>query len=87
MFQLNDIRNSKVWQEARVEGLHEGIVTGMEKGIEKGMEKGMEKGLAEAQLEFARTLHAKGVAIKQIAEYLNVSLPEAKRLVKQASNR
>lgn len=37
MLQVHDIRESRVYQEAKEEGLKEGLKKGIEKGIEKGI--------------------------------------------------
>jgi predicted transposase/invertase (TIGR01784 family) len=73
MFQLHDLRETRVWQEA------------VEEGIEKGVEKGVEKGKALAQAELVRRWLAKGMATKEIAELLEISPQQVRRLAKEAS--
>ncbi|MCI0682975.1 MAG: Rpn family recombination-promoting nuclease/putative transposase [Gemmataceae bacterium] len=68
MFQLHDLRKSRVWQEAH------------QQGIEKGIEKGMEKGMTQARQEFVHRLIAKGKPLKEIAELLELPLAQVRRL-------
>jgi predicted transposase YdaD len=70
MLQVHDIRETRVYQEAKEEGLKEGmekgIEKGMEKGIEKGMEKGIEKGVAIAKLASRKKSVAEIAAILEV---------------------
>jgi predicted transposase/invertase (TIGR01784 family) len=77
MFQLHDIRKSKVWQEA-----HE---TGIEKGIKKGREEGREEGKSMMEAEHVRKLVAKGLSVKEVAELLELPLGTVRRLAKNSS--
>jgi predicted transposase/invertase (TIGR01784 family) len=81
MFQLTDIRKTAVWQEAKEEGLTEGMDIGMVKGIEKGIEKGA----VLTNQRLIRNWLAKGKSIQEIADLLDVSVKEAKRLVKSVA--
>jgi predicted transposase/invertase (TIGR01784 family) len=69
MFQLHDLRKSKVWQEAH----------------EKGIEKGIEKGREEVQLEMMRSFLAKGMSMKEIAGLMKLTAAQVRRLAKKAS--
>jgi predicted transposase/invertase (TIGR01784 family) len=62
---LQDIRKSKVWQEA-----HE---TGIEKGESRVKKDIVKKGLA------------KGMSVKEIAEFMEVPVKEVRRLAKDAA--
>jgi predicted transposase/invertase (TIGR01784 family) len=64
MFKLNDIRESRVWQEAHGEGLEEGLEQGE---------------LLEKKSNIKR-LQAKGKSLKEIAELLDIPLAEVRRL-------
>ena len=68
MFQLHDLRKSRVWQEAH------------EQGIEKGIEKGLEKGRTLEKQEFVLRWAAKGKSLQEIAELLEMPLAEVRRL-------
>lgn len=72
MFQLADIRNTRVWQEA------------VEEGIEQGIEQGIEKGKSNALKDVARRCQDKGLPLKEIAELLSVSVVEVRRLLKRS---
>jgi predicted transposase/invertase (TIGR01784 family) len=68
MFELHDIRESKVWQEAH----------------QTGIEKGIAKGRILARRELIRKQISKGKAIKQIAEEWDIPVAEVRRLAKNA---
>lgn len=76
MFQLHDLRKSRVWQEAHEEGIEKGL----KKGLEKGREEGMEKGKTKTQQELVQRLVAKGKPLKEIAELLELPLARVRRL-------
>jgi predicted transposase/invertase (TIGR01784 family) len=62
MFQLEDLRKTRVWQEAE--------------------EEGREKGREQEREQVVRKCAAKGVPIKEIAELLDTSVHEVRRLSK-----
>src|SRR5438105_4758570 len=63
MLQVHDIRQTRIYQEAKEEGLKEG----MERGIEKGMEKGIEE---ERRRNLQEKIHSipKMAALKMSAD-------------------
>ena len=71
MFHLQDIRKSKVWQEAH------------ETGIEEGIEKGIEKGMTLAQCDMVQKCVANGMSIGEIAALMGISTKEVRRLSKK----
>ena len=85
MFKLHDIRKTRVWQEALEEGIEQGIEKGIEQGIEKGIEKGIEQGIEKGraleQRQLVARLQANGLTRKEIADLLQISLSEVRRLV------
>lgn len=76
MFHLEDLRKTRVWQEAHEEGVEEGL----EKGIEKGMEKGIEKGKIIVKQEMIQNFLAQGMPLKKVAELMKMSVADVKRL-------
>ena len=58
-----------------------GVAKGIEKGIQKGIEKGMERAKEEKLLN-ARRLKQSGVAIDVIAQSLDLTAEEVKKLSK-----
>ena len=76
MFQLHDLRETRVWQEAHEEGL--------QKGLEEGLQEGLEKGKLLAQQEMVGKLRAKGRSTKEIADELGIPLIEVRRLARKA---
>ena len=71
MLQVNDVRETKVFQEA------------LEEGMEKGMEKGKRLGVEEAQEAFALPLFAKEYPLEEIANLTGLSLTHIKKLKKK----
>src|SRR5262249_42886393 len=69
MFDLEDLRKTRVWQEAR----------------EEGREQGLEQGQLLAKKDLVRKWLTKGKAIKEIAELLDIPVQEARRLAKDAA--
>jgi predicted transposase/invertase (TIGR01784 family) len=69
MLQVHDIRESKVFQEAKEEGLKEGL----EKGIEKGVETERQRSLHE-KLRAAAKLAALDLSAEAIADSLGLDL-------------
>ncbi len=67
MFKLHDIRKTRVWQEAREEGIDEGI----------------EKGRALEKKQLVERLHANGQTLKEIAQLLGLSVTEVRRLTRR----
>jgi predicted transposase/invertase (TIGR01784 family) len=70
MLQVSDIRETRVWQEAKEEGLQEGMEKGMEKGIEKGIEKGMEQERRRA----IKAMASAKIGAEDIARLLGLSV-------------
>jgi len=68
MFQLHDLRKSRVWQEAHKEGKTEGKV------------EGKAEGRTEAQQALVHRLVAKGKPLKEIAELLDMPMSQVRRL-------
>lgn len=68
MFQLHDLKESRVWQEAHEEGKKE------------GKEEGTEAGRMIEKREVVRRMLAKGRSLKEIAEVLGISQAEVRRL-------
>jgi predicted transposase/invertase (TIGR01784 family) len=70
MFQLHDLRKTRVWQEAQ------------EEGLEKGREEGQAEGIKLAKKELVQKWLAKGKKLKEVAELLDLPLEEVRRLAK-----
>jgi predicted transposase/invertase (TIGR01784 family) len=71
MLQVDDVRETKVFQEA------------LEEGLEKGLEKGKRLGVAEAKEAFARRLLARDFRLQEIAQLTGLTLSQVKKLKKQ----
>jgi hypothetical protein len=66
---------TRVWQEAREEGI--------EKGIEEGIEKGIEEGIEKERAATIRKLLARGDDPKTVARTLEITVAEVRRLAKR----
>ena len=79
MFGLEDIRKTRVWQEAKEEGMEEGKREGMEEGKREGMEEGKQHTLEEV----VGVLISKGKTIQEVSDLLDISEEEVQRLRKR----
>ncbi|WP_019502398.1 Rpn family recombination-promoting nuclease/putative transposase [Pseudanabaena sp. PCC 6802] len=60
MFTLDDLRQTRVYQDARQEGMQQGIQQGMQQGRQEGMQQGMQQGRQnEARSLLLRLLNKK----------------------------
>jgi predicted transposase/invertase (TIGR01784 family) len=82
MFQLHDLKESKVWQEAHQTGVVEGREEGLVEGREMGKEEGREEGRGEERRAIVQRCLAKGMTIKEIASLMDLPLKEVRRLAK-----
>ena len=73
MFQLHDIRKSKVWREAH------------QSGREEGREEGRDEGKTLAQRELVRKLLEKGMSVREIAALMEIAPKDVRRLAKSAN--
>src|SRR5579884_4036800 len=80
MFELEDLRKSRVWQEAHDEGREEGREEGRAEGREEGRAEGREEGQTWAKKDMVHKLLAKGMRQKEIATLLDLSVQEVRRL-------
>ena len=72
MLQLNDIRESTIFQEGKQEGKLEGLQEGIREGEQVGIRKGLQEGKLEGQMAIIARLHAKGRSIAEICDLLDV---------------
>jgi predicted transposase/invertase (TIGR01784 family) len=76
MLQIHDIRESRVYQEAREEGKQEGLKEGKQEGLKEGKEAGLKEGIATV----IGRLAAKNMSAAEIAALLELDVT----LVQQA---
>ena len=72
--------------DALKRGKEQGMVLGREEGITIGEEKGREEGALETQQALVRKLVAKGMAVKEIASLMDLSVAEIKMLLATEGN-
>ncbi len=73
MLQVHDIRETRVYQEAKEEGLKEGMEKGIEKGMEKGIEKERQRNIQE-KLGSVAKLAALKMSAEDVAEILGLDI-------------
>jgi predicted transposase YdaD len=73
MFQLPDLRDTRVYQEAKEEGQKEGIKMAIEKGIEIGIEFERQRNFQE-KLRFIVKLVARKMSADDIADLLGLDV-------------
>jgi predicted transposase/invertase (TIGR01784 family) len=71
------------WESAIDTAEKKGVKRGLTEGIEIGEVRGEVKGEKRKETEFILNLYRKGVAIKQIAEFTNLSVETVKEILKQ----
>jgi predicted transposase/invertase (TIGR01784 family) len=74
MLQVHDIRESKVYQEAKQEGREEG----KQEGREEGKQEGREEGIAQERRRAIGRLAAKKVSAQEIADLLGLAIEEVR---------
>jgi predicted transposase/invertase (TIGR01784 family) len=75
MFQLHDLKESKVWQEAEE--------IGREQGWQEGRKEGQQEGRHERDRELVRRMSAAGRSLKEIAELLELPLADVRRISRE----
>jgi predicted transposase/invertase (TIGR01784 family) len=73
MFGLSDIKQSRFYQEAFQDGRQE--------GIEEGKQEGIEEGRQQERLRFVSQLLNIGFTVDRIAEILNTSVEEVRKII------
>ena len=69
MLNLQEIKETRVYQEAKQEGIQQGKL----EGIEEGKREGIEEGMLRQKLAMIPLLQELGLTIKQIAQRLEIS--------------
>ena len=81
MLGLSELRQTRVYQEAREEGRQEGI----EQGLEQGIEQGLEQGQLQAKLKMVPRLLQRGLSIEEVAELLELDIEPVRRAIQEQS--
>ena len=85
MIQLHDIRESKVWREAYALGFAEGNKEGdkiWQDAYALGLEEGIKEGETRVRRRLIRKWLSEGRSLERIAELLEISVKEVRRLAK-----
>lgn len=75
MFGLSELKQTRVYQEAKQEG--------KEEGKEEGKQEGKQEGRFEAKLEAVPKLLALGLSMEQIARALDLDIAQVQQGVQQ----
>ncbi len=81
MFGLSELKQTKVYQEAKMEGIIEGRTEGRTEGIMEGEIKGRTEGEINAKMEAVPGLLKLGLTVEQIATALKLSVEEVQQVV------
>ncbi len=75
MFGLNELKQTRVYQEAKAEGVEE--------GRQEGLEEGRQEGLEEGKLAAVPLLLKAGMTPEEIAEQLGLDLAAVQKVAQQ----
>jgi len=99
MYLVPDIRETRVWQEAREEGRQEGLKEGTKEGIKQGIMEGLKEGLREGMKEGLREGMKDGIALaiekmaarnipaEEIAAILEVDMALVRQVCQRSAGR
>jgi predicted transposase/invertase (TIGR01784 family) len=85
MFQLTDLRQTRVFQEALEEGKKEGKDEGLKEGKDEGLREGKDEGLKEGKLSAVPVLIKLGMSADQAARELGLPIGDVQRAATQVS--
>ncbi|MDB9306084.1 Rpn family recombination-promoting nuclease/putative transposase [Nodularia spumigena] len=75
MFGLSDLKQTRVYQEAKQEGLQEG----KQEGLQEGKQEGLQEGSLKAKLAAVSRLLALGLTVEQIAQALDLNVEQVRQ--------
>ncbi|HYW20407.1 MAG TPA: Rpn family recombination-promoting nuclease/putative transposase [Nodularia sp. (in: cyanobacteria)] len=75
MFGLSDLKQTRVYQEAKQEGLQEG----KQEGKQEGLQEGLQEGSLKAKLAAVSRLLALGLTVEQIAQALDLNVEQVRQ--------
>jgi len=74
MLGVEDLKQTRFYQEVFAEGKQEGIQQGKQEGIQQGKQEGIQQGKQEGKLEAVSRMLASGVDVETIAQWLDLPL-------------
>jgi predicted transposase/invertase (TIGR01784 family) len=77
MLGLSELKQTRVYQEARQEGLEE--------GRQEGLEEGLEQGQLRAKLAMVHKLRQRGFGIEELAALLELDIETVRRAAQEQS--
>jgi predicted transposase/invertase (TIGR01784 family) len=83
MFGLSELKQTRVYQEAKEEGKQEGKQEGKREGKREGKQEGKREGRFEAKLEAVPKLLALGLTPEQIAQALDLDVAQVQQAAQQ----
>jgi len=79
MLGLGELKQTRVYQEAKEEGKQEGL----EEGKQQGKQQGKQEGLQEGKLKAVPLLLSAGISVAQIAQSLELPEEEVRKIAEQ----
>ena len=76
MLGLSELKQTRVYQEARQEGLEEG----RQEGRQEGLEEGLEQGQLQTKLEMVPWLLEVGISVEEIAQRLGLDVETIRQI-------
>ncbi|MBC1236236.1 Rpn family recombination-promoting nuclease/putative transposase [Nostoc sp. 2RC] len=76
------LEETRVYQEAKQEGLQQGL----QQGVEIGREQGVEIGREQAKLELVPQLLARGISMEEVAKLLSLTVEQVRLINEQESS-
>ncbi|WP_318780848.1 Rpn family recombination-promoting nuclease/putative transposase [Dendronalium phyllosphericum] len=86
MFGLSDLKQTRVYQEAKQEGKEEGREEGRLEGREEGRLEGREEGRLEAKLEAVAQLLVLGLTVEKISQALGLEVELVRQIAQKINN-
>ena len=83
--ELLEMDRKQYREEGFKEGHAEGIVEGHAEGLAEGHAEGLAEGRLEAQQDLIISMHKDNISIETISKYINLSLDEIKKIIKEKS--
>ncbi|WP_072022176.1 MULTISPECIES: DUF2887 domain-containing protein [Nostocales] len=83
MLNLNILKETRVYQEAKAEGREEGRQEGREEAKAEGREEGKEEGKLEIKLKMIPIFLELGLTVQQIAERLELDIEEVRKVLEE----
>ncbi|MCC5599004.1 hypothetical protein [Nostoc favosum] len=79
MFEIK-LQETRVYREAKEEGLKQALEEIREKGLQQGIQEGIQQGRELAKLELIPRCLAYGISIEEVARLLHLTIEEVEQV-------